>query len=409
MYRRTCEGQRLGQIWETNNKHIRRMLIGLSRDIDLADDLLQETYLRATDGIANYRGDNDKAWLSTIARNVFLCHIRRRYVSAEVDYDDTTDAAYYSPVGTSDHLELIRVRNAISELDPDLRTALLMKHYCGFTYREIAKHAGCATGTAKWRVSLAVGRLKEVLGLEDNLVEMTCADLNRLRMLDYLYGVLAPDESEAVKRHLCDCARCQNQIDGTRKILSALDALEGERKLMQVIELDGEGVLTLYTMSKRLNDTDQPMDTLQFVSRKSAIMKYLAAQGEELAFTIEEDHDWVNYPNTYLYTAKLPRPVPPGGVCDSMSIYPSLKHDAAKMDSNGNWTLNWSQLTSVENEYVFVLAVRLPAGAHSVLTKPAATQTRVSPSATTFLWRCMRAANQAFECEVSYRLNTKGG
>ena len=394
----------LGRIWASERQHVRRMLIGLARDIDLADDLLQETYLRAQSGIPSYRGDNDRAWLSTIARNVFLCHKRRRYVSAEVSDDGTVDAAHYSPVGAEDHLDLIRVREAISELDPNLRTALLMKHYCGFTYREIAEHAQCPVGTAKWRVSLAVGRLNEMLGLAEEIMEMTCADVSRLRVLDYLYGALAPDESEAMARHLRDCPKCRSRVDGTRRILSALDALEGERKHMQVIELDEAGTLTLYTMMRRLNTSDQPIDDLTFVCSKGPIAEYVAAQGEELAFTVAEEHDRANYPNTYLYTAKLPRPVAPGEVCDSMTIFPSLKHRAVGMEPDGSWTFAWKQLTSVENDYAFALALRLPSGAHSVSAEPPATETRVSSSATTLLWRCMRAANQAFECEVTYRL-----
>jgi len=393
----------LGRIWASERQYVRRMLIGLARDIDLADDLLQETYLRAQSGISSYRGDNDRAWLSTIARNVFLCHKRRRYVSAEVNGADTTDAACCSPVGTQDHLDLIRVRNAVSELDPVLRTTLLMKHYCGFTYREIAEHAHCAVGTAKWRVSLAVGRLKEILGLAEETMEMTCADMSRLRVLDYLYGALAPDQSKAVTRHLRDCPKCRGRVDGTLKILSALDALEGERKHMQIIEMGENGVLRLYTLSRFVNTSDKPQDTVSFCYNKGGAVEYVAAQGEELAFSIEDNSN-VNYPNTDRCIAKLPQPVAPGEACDYMTIFPSWKSNAAKKQADGSWAFVWKQLTSVENDYAFALALRLPSGAHSVSAEPPATETRVSASTTTLLWRCMRAANQAFECEVTYRL-----
>ena len=135
----------LERIWVSEKQYVRRMLIGLTRDIDLADDLLQETYLKARDGISSYRGDNDRAWLSTIARNAFLTHIRHHYVSSEINGIDTENASGYSPVGCPDHLQLIQIRLAISKLDPNLRTALLLKHYCEYTYREIGPHIGTGT------------------------------------------------------------------------------------------------------------------------------------------------------------------------------------------------------------------------------------------------------------------------
>ncbi|MCX6376021.1 MAG: RNA polymerase subunit sigma, partial [Armatimonadetes bacterium] len=55
--------KRLERRWASDREHVRRMLIGLTRDIDLADDLLQETYLKALNGMSSCRGDNDRAWL----------------------------------------------------------------------------------------------------------------------------------------------------------------------------------------------------------------------------------------------------------------------------------------------------------------------------------------------------------
>ena len=396
--------KRLERIWASDREHVRRMLIGLTRDIDLADDLLQETYLKALNGMPSYRGDNDRAWLSTIARNLFFSHTRRHYVHAEITGGDEAHAVSCSSAGTPDHLELIRIRQALSGLGPDLKTALLMKHYCGFTYNEIADNTRCAVGTAKWRVSMAIGKLKVALGVTEEMMEMTCADLGGTRMLDYLYGSLTPDEAEAMDRHLRACRQCRERLDGTRKVLSALDALEGELKHMQIIEVGEDGVLTLYTLTSYLNTSDQPQDTMSFCYTKGGAVEYLAAQGEELAFSIDENQN-SNYPNTDLCTAKLPRPVPPGEVCEFMAIYPSWKSGAVKEGPDGTWTFGWKQLTSVEDDYAFALALRLPSGAHSVGTDPPATETKVSQSTTTLLWRCMRAANQAFECEVSYRLN----
>jgi len=69
----------LERMWETSREYVRRLLISLTRDIDLADDMLQETYLRARDGFAGYRGGDGRAWLTAIAKNVFYTHARRKY------------------------------------------------------------------------------------------------------------------------------------------------------------------------------------------------------------------------------------------------------------------------------------------------------------------------------------------
>ena len=390
--------ERLERIWASDGQYVRRMLIGLSRDIDLADDLLQETYIKARNGISSYRGDNDRAWLSTIARNAFLARLRRHYVSAEINGDDTTDAIHCSPVGTHDHLELIRVRQAISELNPDLRTALLMKHYCGFTYREIAEQTHCAVGTAKWRVSSAVGRLKKMLGIVEEIMEMTCADLSRIRMLDYLYGSLEPDVKEAAERHLRDCRKCRNRLDGNRKILSALDALEHEHKYVHLVELDKSGVPTLYGIM-RFPKPDS--GEISFCATKDVPMEYMGVQGEELVFT-KEENDNPDYPNTYMYHVKLPISVSPGEMCNFMCIcrldnYPAIK------EPDGYWVFHWNQLDSVDNEWAYVLAIHLPAGSHLVSADPPAVETKSSAS-TTLLWRCIQAPNQWFKCDVNYRL-----
>ena len=68
----------LETIWERHNSYVRRFLVRLAGDVDLADDLLQETYLRARSGLSAYRGGDAKAWLAAIARNVFYAHARRK-------------------------------------------------------------------------------------------------------------------------------------------------------------------------------------------------------------------------------------------------------------------------------------------------------------------------------------------
>jgi len=373
------------------------MLIGLTRDIDLADDLLQETYLKARDGLSSYRGENDRAWLCTVARNAFMAHIRRRYVRSETG-DDSECAATYSPVGTPDHLELMRVRDAVSALGSDLRIALLMKHYCGFTYREIAQSTHCPVGTAKWRVSVAIGKLKEALGVMEEQIRMTCRDLSRTKILDYLYGALSSDETEAVERHLQGCQTCQSRLDDTRRIMSALDALEDGMKTLHIVELDRNGVPRIYMMDRF---SMLGGGVLGFCASKGVEFEYMGAQGEELTFT-KEENDNPNYPNTYAYQVNIPQSLADGEI---HNLVTAARWDnlLASREPDGCWKFHWSQLSSVEQEWAYVLAIRLPADSHLVSAEPPAVET-LGSAGTTLMWRTVHAANEGFQCDIIYRL-----
>ncbi len=174
----------LDNMWESHREYLRRMLIGLSKDIDLADDLLQDTYLRACHGISGYRGGDARAWLAAIAKNVFYSHARRRYVRSETPLDCDIELV---DDRCPDHLTLIEIRRALSELTQTLRTTLVMKHYAGYTYEEIAARLGCPTGTAKRRVSVALKKLRQALGAgTEEYAQMKCADLTDRRLLDHV-------------------------------------------------------------------------------------------------------------------------------------------------------------------------------------------------------------------------------
>jgi len=404
----TDNRERLERIWAPNNQHVRRMLIGLSRDIDLADDLLQETYLKALNSISGCRGENDRAWLCTIARNLFFSHRRLRYVHAEIDGDGeqagVLNRVQDSSVGTTHHVELMHIRKAIADLAPDLRTALLMKHYCGFTYNEIADQSGCAEGTAKWRVSMAIGRLKKAIGVTEEMMEMTCADLSTTRMLDYLYKCLPPDEAEAMERHLRKCPQCRTRLDGTRRILSALDALEEEVRMMQIVELEPDGRPLLYSFSSYVNTSDEPLDQVRFCGNNTDTLDYLGVRGEELAFTREENTDDLRYRNTYNYSAVLSPPVAPGERLDQVCVVRPAEERAAVRQDDGNWKFHWSQLTSYDRDSAYVLAIRLPLNAELLSAEPQAYDVRKNPPTTTLVWRRLLAAGHRFGCDITYRL-----
>lgn len=185
----------VSKLWESHRDYLKRVLIALTRDLDLADDLLQETYLRASQGFSGYRGGDGRAWLLTIAKNLFYEHLRKRYLLSETHIrpeDDVADALV-------DHDLQIDIRQAIDQLDPTSRAALLMKHYGGFTYKDIAERLSCPVGTAKWRVSAALDRLRVALGVTEVLTGMKCSQLDGAKLLDHVSGALSASQTNRSK------------------------------------------------------------------------------------------------------------------------------------------------------------------------------------------------------------------
>ncbi|MCE5323183.1 RNA polymerase sigma factor [bacterium] len=385
----------LEQIWDQNRDYLRRMLIGLGRDIDLADDLLQETYLNARRGISGLKGENARAWLAAIAKNAFLMHIRRRYVRTETELENA-EAAAESVVGTTEHLNSMNIRQALSTLDPIVRKALVMKHYGGFTYKDIAKHMNCPVGTAKWRVHSAIIALRQMLGgAEEKPMELTCNDLKGGRLLDYLYAKLPDDEMKAADEHIEKCSGCRKEANEVADVLQALDSVENEYRVTSIIELDTEGKAIVYASFVFANEHGEIAEPFEFGGSKS--LQYMAIEGKEVQF---ESIGQSDLPDTLKYRARLPDTIVPGKPVEMLIVdYPEQR---AEELGNRMWRLGPGKL-DLSEELAYAAAIRLPADAEFVQGMPEPQEVR-KKKATTVIWRGMLPANQKFEFWVEYRL-----
>ena len=145
---------------------LRAFAISLCGNVDRADDLVQETLLRALANIDSFqRGTNMSAWLFTILRNHFHSEYRKRRREVE-DGDGSYAETLKSQPDQTARLELQEFREALAKLPPDQREALILVGASGFSYEETAEICGCAVGTVKSRVSRARSTLAEVLGLD---------------------------------------------------------------------------------------------------------------------------------------------------------------------------------------------------------------------------------------------------
>ena len=388
----------LQEMWESHREYLRRMLIGLARDIDLADDLLQETYLRAGAGISSFRGGDARAWLATIARNAFLMHIRRPHVGLETSLDEDTLSRAVPSWDSADRLLVMELRQAVGALSPGLRSALIMKHYGGFTYKEIADRLNCAPATAKWRVRTALEQLRAALSeFQKERPEMKCDELKGLKILDYLYGTLPAEKAAEVERHLRECGVCRKEASELSDVVGALDALEGNYKNMHIIELDEDGMPTVYSSASIINASDKAMETWEFMSDRDFDIHHIEVMGEPMS---PEREPIECYGPKYRYVVRLPRPVRPGEHVDLIVVGRNPKHPARKLD-DGRWQFWWAQTPGDEGEFVYVQAVRLPCGARFLTAEPKPDAIRANGT-TTLVWRRLLAPNQQFESTVEY-------
>jgi RNA polymerase sigma-70 factor, ECF subfamily len=138
--------------------HLRAYAQLLSRNAAMADDLVQETVLRALCNIDKFMpGTNMKAWLSTILRNQFYNELRfRARMAAYVAIPRPTGHAGEQ----ESRLEMRDFERAFHELPALQREALSLVGASGFSYDEAAEIVGCAQGTVKSRVCRARSELE---------------------------------------------------------------------------------------------------------------------------------------------------------------------------------------------------------------------------------------------------------
>ena len=150
--------------------HLRAFGRSLSGSRDLADDLVQETLLKAWAARKRFQaGTNMRAWTFIILRNLFLSQMRRARFKGEWD-EITASRLLAAPASQDRHVELGDMQRALMHLPQPQREALILVGAGGFAYEEAAEICGCAVGTIKSRVNRARSKLSALLyvdGAED--------------------------------------------------------------------------------------------------------------------------------------------------------------------------------------------------------------------------------------------------
>jgi RNA polymerase sigma factor (sigma-70 family) len=143
--------------------HLRAFGRSLSGNRDLADDLVQETLLKAWAARRRFQaGTNMRAWTFIILRNLFLSQMRRARFKGEWD-DVTASKILAAPASQERHVDLGDLQRALLHLPQPQREALILVGAGGFAYEEAAEICGCAVGTIKSRVARGRVALEQLM------------------------------------------------------------------------------------------------------------------------------------------------------------------------------------------------------------------------------------------------------
>ena len=149
----------------------------LSRNRSDAEDLVQETYLRAIPAVDRLRKDsNVRSWLFTVLRNIWLNQLRSSGKSIQMSGADIDQFfSETSAARTSDaHSQLVtrieqeRVRQAILALSDQFREVILLREYEGMSYQEIAGVLDVPIGTVMSRLGRARSKLGVLLAAQSS-------------------------------------------------------------------------------------------------------------------------------------------------------------------------------------------------------------------------------------------------
>ena len=150
-----------------SQKYLKPFAIKLTNDINVAEDLLQETMFRAFSNENKFtEGTNLKAWLYTIMKNIFINDYRKKIKQNTLI--DTTDNLYFInsatvTTNTAERNFVMRdIQQALLKINAEYRIPFLM-YFNGYKYHEIAEKLNLPLGTIKSRIFFARKDLKVLL------------------------------------------------------------------------------------------------------------------------------------------------------------------------------------------------------------------------------------------------------
>lgn len=149
-------------VYERTNRTVYFTIFYIVRDKMHAEDVLQETYVRALSVLGQYRDGTDFiAWLRSIGRSLALNHLKKSAKEIPTDFD--RDAYKYGTKETDLPVIFDIAARLLSEEEYEI---IMLCHVAGYKRREVAEMLGMPISTVTWKNNEALGKLKKYLEKE---------------------------------------------------------------------------------------------------------------------------------------------------------------------------------------------------------------------------------------------------
>lgn len=152
----------LARLLQCNYEIVFKYLIKFTLDLNTAEDITQDTMLRAIEKFDKYIQEKSKfsSWLITIAQNIYLDLIRKNKTKKKyLAEGDVLESLILKTEIYDDTWK--RILEVLSKLNEDTRFPIILKHYYGYSYEEIAKKMKIMVGTVKSRIHNGLKVLKK--------------------------------------------------------------------------------------------------------------------------------------------------------------------------------------------------------------------------------------------------------
>ncbi len=162
----TIDRSRVASLYAEHGNELRRFVLGVVRDADLAGDVIQATFTKAVEHGHTARTETLKGWLFRVAYHEALT-VRRRQASRDQANRRLADLGKDPDDRPEDHLirdeTIDAVRRGLEHLPAEQRQIVLARMYDDKTFAEIARELGVPLGTVLTRMRLALDKLRRCL------------------------------------------------------------------------------------------------------------------------------------------------------------------------------------------------------------------------------------------------------
>ena len=161
------DGNALADVYTLTSKGVFTFVLPILHDYQLAEDVMQDTYVSCYDAIKSYHlGTSARNWLLTIAKNAALSQLkkRNREISYDFSEDNHPDGVYF--LGDVDSPTITLANKVLAE---DEFNIVMMYAIGEYKHKEIAEFLHLPLGTVTWKYANALKKLKKAL--EDNKTE----------------------------------------------------------------------------------------------------------------------------------------------------------------------------------------------------------------------------------------------